>query len=163
MNLHIGIFSKNHTILLTFQVLRKVPLMKLLYRVLEFIFFLFFGGFTYYFLELFFRGFSHYSMVLCGGLAFYAVSLFNRYFEYSLHIITRLICSALIITAMELIFGIIFNLYLGKNIWNYSEHAIHYKGQICLTFSILWFFLSYPVLYIEKWIRMHLFSTNPCK
>lgn len=131
--------------------------MKTFYFTIESLFLFFFGGLTYYTIEIIFRGYSHYSMILCGGLAFYLVSLFNRHYERSLHLITRLILSSAIITATELFFGVIFNLYLGYSVWDYSEHAIHYRGQICLTFSILWFFLSVPVLFIEKWIRKQLY------
>ena len=133
--------------------------MKTFHFMIESLVLFFFGGLTYYCLELVFRGYSHYSMFLCGGLAFYLVSLFNRHFEHSLYLVTRLILSACIITLVELLFGAIFNLYLGYSIWDYSEHIIQYKGQICLTFSILWFFLSLPVFWLEKGIRI-LFSSE---
>lgn len=129
--------------------------MKKLYFIIESLFLFFFGGLIYYCLELFFRGFSHYSMFLCGGLAFLCVSLFNRKYESHLYLITRLIISSFIITAIELLFGIIFNLHLGYSVWDYSEHAIQYRGQICLTFSILWFFLSLPLFWIERRLRFH--------
>lgn len=132
--------------------------MKNFYFTIESLFLFFFGGLTYYTIEVVFRGYSHYSMILCGGLAFYLVSLFNRHYEKSLHLTTRLILSSTIITATELLFGVIFNLYLGYSVWDYSEHVIHFRGQICLTFSILWFFLSVPVLFIERWIRTVLYS-----
>lgn len=128
--------------------------MKPFYRMLEALFFFFFGGTLYYCLELIFRGHSHYSMILCGGLVFYFVSLMNRHCEKVLHLVTRLILSSMIITGTELIFGIIFNLHFGYSVWDYSEHAIHYRGQICLTFSILWFFLSLPLFWLERKIRL---------
>ena len=125
--------------------------------ITEIFFFFIFGGLTYYTIEILYRGYSHYSMFLCGGIVFYSISLFNRRYNYTLHLVTRMIVSALIITVIELLFGIFFNLILLKQVWNYSTHFYNYRGQICLTFSILWFFLSLPVLYTEEKIRFLLF------
>ncbi|MBE5955571.1 MAG: hypothetical protein E7253_03870 [Lachnospiraceae bacterium] len=129
--------------------------MKNYYSALEPLFFLFFGGITYYLIEILYRGRSHYSMFLCGGLSFYCISLFNRRYSSSLHLITRMILCTFIITSLELLFGTIFNLYLHKQVWDYSNQYFNYKGQICLTFSIFWFFLSLPVLFLEEIIRMY--------
>ncbi len=117
------------------------------------LFFILFGGTIYYYIEILYRGYSHYSMFLCGGLIFYVISLFNRCCMSSFHFVTRMIICTFIITTIELTFGIIFNLNLQMQIWDYSSHYYHYKGQVCLTFSILWFFLSFPILYIEPKIR----------
>lgn len=134
--------------------------MKSGYHILESLFFICFGGLVYYFIEITFRGFSHYSMFLCGGVIFYLISLFNRRYSASLHFVTRMIIATFIITAIELIFGIIFNLILHRQVWDYSAHYYHYKGQICLTFSILWFFLTPLVLYLEMFLRHFLFSNS---
>jgi len=127
--------------------------MKSYYRIFEFVFFIIFGGSVYYLLEILYRGRSHYSMFLCGGILFYWISLFNRRYSSSLHLITKMILCTFIITFLELLFGILFNLYLEKQVWDYSNQFYNYKGQICLTFSILWFFLSCPVLFLEEKIR----------
>lgn len=117
-----------------------------------------FGGTFYYLLEILVRERSHYSMILCGGLAFYSASLINRFFESRLFLITRMILSALVITQIELCFGLFFNLFLHQHVWDYSTHLIQYQGQICLSFSILWFFLSLPLFWLEKFFRRHLFA-----
>lgn len=121
--------------------------------ILKSLFYIFFGGITYYLIEILYRGRSHYSMFLCGGLSFYLISLFNRRYSSSFHLITKMIICTFIITFFELLFGIVFNLYLQNQIWDYSNQYYNYKGQICLTFSILWFFLSLPVLYLDEIIR----------
>jgi uncharacterized membrane protein len=132
--------------------------MKTLSSILEPLFLICLGGMLYYFMELTTRGHSHYSMMLCGGLSFYAASLINRYFEGKLSLLSRMILSAIVITLIELCFGLYFNLYLHLHVWDYSTHLIQYKGQICLTFSILWFFLSLPIFWVEKGVRKGLFS-----
>lgn len=135
--------------------------MKLYVRITEALFFICFGGSVYYGLEVIFRGFSHYSMFLCGGISFYLISRLNRRYSSSLHLITRMILCTFLILFMELLFGLVFNLFLHRQVWDYSSHYYHWKGQICLTYAIVWFFISCPVLYLESFFRRWLFSSDP--
>lgn len=132
--------------------------MKTFSSILEPLFYISLGGMAYYFLEIACRGRSHYSMILCGGLAFYCVSLMNRCLEDKLSLLSRMILASAVITIIELFFGLYFNLYLHKNVWDYSTHFINYKGQICLSFSVIWFFLSFPIFYIDRKLKIFLFS-----
>ena len=122
------------------------------YQIFELILYITLGGTIYYFIEILYRGYSHYSMFLCGGIIFYCISLFHRKYS-SLHLVTKMILCSFIITVIELIFGIIFNLWMKQGIWDYSDQFFHFRGQICLTFSVLWFFLSFPALCLEQKIR----------
>ena len=147
-----------HTI---FNIYGKVPIvMKTISSLLEPLFFICLGGIIYYFIEIAFRGESHYSMILCGGIAFYTVSFLNRHLEDRLSILSRMILSALLITLIEFWFGVYFNLYLHEDVWDYSGHFIQYKGQVCLTFTVIWFFLSLPLFWVEKYIRSHIFRIS---
>ncbi len=47
------------------------------------------------------------------------------------------LCS-LSVTAVELIFGFLFNIVLNKEIWDYSNQPFNFMGQICLLYSALW-------------------------
>lgn len=128
--------------------------MKQKYEILEAFLFIGLGGIIYCLIEILYRGYSHYSMFLCGGIVFYCISLFNRRYNQVLSLITRMFISSLIITVIEFIFGILFNLVLKQNIWDYSNQIYNYKGQICLAFSVAWFFLSLPALYLEQQLRI---------
>ena len=46
------------------------------------------------------------------------------------------------ITLYEFIAGTILNIVLGLNVWDYSNLPLNILGQICLPFSIIWYFLS---------------------
>ena len=46
------------------------------------------------------------------------------------------------ITAVEFVFGVIFNLILKKNVWDYSKMPLNVIGQICAPYSCLWVLLS---------------------
>ena len=57
------------------------------------------------------------------------------------------------ITVTELITGLILNVWLGLNVWNYSGLPFNFMGQICLQFSALWFVLSFFGIKAFDWIR----------
>ena len=52
------------------------------------------------------------------------------------------VVGAVFVTAMELVVGVPLNLFMGLNIWDYSQVPFNFLGQICLPFTVLWFFLS---------------------
>ena len=100
------------------------------------------AGFAGYpLLELLWRGKTHWSMALAGGLAGLLL------FPVCTKLGAKRIClkTAAVITAIELIFGIVFNIILRKNVWDYSEKPCNFRGQICLPYSILWFLLGIPL------------------
>ena len=58
-----------------------------------------------------------------------------------------------IITVLEFITGCIVNLWLGWNVWDYSNLPLNLLGQICLPFSTLWYFISAIGIVIDDYIR----------
>ena len=100
------------------------------------------GGIVYVLIEISYRGYSHISMFLVGGLCFVLISL-----------VLQMIISCLLITGIELITGIIVNIFLHLNVWDYSLEKFNFLGQICLKASITWFFLSLPGIYIGNFIK----------
>ena len=98
-----------------------------------------FGGFAYGLIEVLWRGYSHWSMVIAGGLSFLAFSVICR---MELPLLYMCIMGSLTVTAVELVFGLIVNRWLGLGVWDYSEIHFNLFGQICLLFSVLWGFLS---------------------
>lgn len=124
--------------------------------ITQFIFFLI-GGFLYVCIELLVRGHSAFSMFLAGGFCFVLIGLFHQRVASVLSLPIQMFLSALIITFVEFIIGLIVNLWLGKNIWDYSNQPFNYKGQICLLYTIYWFFLSFPIIYLNTWLRKYFF------
>lgn len=110
-----------------------------------------FGGSTYCAIELLYRQRTHYSMFFCSGLA---VIILLYIFQNNKDIkpVTFGIIASGIITALELIFGIIFNLVLKQNVWDYSNTPLNILGQICLPFSLIWFFFGLIIYFIFRFI-----------
>ncbi len=110
------------------------------------------GAVGYCFLELLWRGFTHPSMALAGGLSFLLISVIQHKMK-RLKFIYRCVLSGLSITAVELVFGLIFNVWLGMFVWDYSLMPLNFLGQICFLYAVLWCFLSAPALIATDLIR----------
>ena len=103
----------------------------------------FIGGFGYYSIEVLYRGFSHVTMWFCGAICLLGIFAIEWRFRET-PIVKRALYSALFITATEFVFGLVFNLWLGLNVWDYSDVPLNLLGQICLPFTLIWYFLSFP-------------------
>jgi len=124
----------------------------------KYLFLFFVGGAAYYCLEILSRGYSHYSMFLCGGLCFIGCGMLNESVKIEMSLISQMVLSSLLITALELITGCIVNLWLGWKVWDYSNLPYNFKGQICLIFSVVWFFLSLAAILLDDYLRYKLFD-----
>ena len=116
------------------------------------------GGIIYILIELGFRGYTAFSMFLLGGLCFVLIGLINEVIPWSMGIIWQGIIGSGIVTSLELIFGLILNVYLKLDIWNYSNLPFNFMGQICLYFSILWIFLSLIAIILDDYLRYWFFN-----
>lgn len=128
--------------------------------ILKFIMLFSTGGMLYGIIETLFRGFSHISMFIAGGICFVFIGLLDESRKIRIPFIMQMLISSVIITAVELVTGMIVNIGLNLNVWDYSYIPFNYKGQICLLFSIMWFFLSGIGIILEDLIRIIIFKEN---
>ena len=91
------------------------------------------GGAAYVGVELLWRGRSHISMFLAGGGCFV---LLGRLRKYTLPLPVRAVAGAGVITAVELLTGLLFN--RDYSVWDYRNMPAHLGGQICLPYTLLW-------------------------
>ena len=110
------------------------------------------GAVGYCLLELLWRGFTHPSMGIAGGLSFCLIAIIQKRLK-PLNFVYRCIASGLGITVIELIFGGIFNLWLQRNVWDYSVMPFNLLGQVCLAYTVLWCGLSAPMLILTDILR----------
>lgn len=95
------------------------------------------GAIGYAAIETIWRGYTHWSMMIAGGLCFVMFSIIAEKLKNKNILIKAAVC-ALGITAVELIFGVIFNLWLKMNVWDYSNMPFNILGQICPLFTLIW-------------------------
>lgn len=99
------------------------------------------GAVGYGLLEVLWRGYTHWSMLGAGGICFVFFAKIGEKIK-SGGIILKAIIGSGFITAIELIFGIIFNIILKKNVWDYSKLPLNLGGQVCALYSFIWAILS---------------------
>ena len=105
------------------------------------------GCFVYSLLEVSSRGFTHWTMTLTGGII---LTILYEMFTHlkNIPLWQKCILGSLIITAVEFTVGVIVNIIFGWNVWNYSDMPLNILGQICLPFTVLWFFLCIPAAFV---------------
>lgn len=100
------------------------------------------GALGYGLIEILWRGHTHWSMLTAGGLSFLGLSRIERTMR-GVSLIKKAILGCALITGIEYIFGIIFNVILKKNVWNYSRMPLNLGGQVCALYSFFWLIISF--------------------
>lgn len=115
------------------------------------------GGLVYSMIEIIYRGYTHWTMILVGGLAFYLIGCLNEHIDWCIPIYKQMLIGAIIVTVLEFISGIIVNIILKWHVWDYSDMPFNICGQICLPFSIIWFFISFLAIILDDYLRYCIF------
>lgn len=111
------------------------------------------GALIYMSLEILWRGFTHWTMGVVGGLCTVLIGLINEYFPKDTPLLVQAPIASLIVTELEYISGYILNIYLGLNIWDYSQMPLNVDGQVCLPASLLWMFLGMVAVILDDAVR----------
>lgn len=117
-----------------------------------------FGGSTYCSLEVIFRGRSHWSMVVLAFILFLLIGSLNNLFPWEMSLAKQGIIGACMVTVLEFITGCIVNIWLGWNVWDYSNMQLNILGQVCLPFSLLWILLSIVCIIVDDYLRYLMFN-----
>ncbi len=133
-------------------------MLKMQNKTLKYILLFFIGGYAYCLVEIIYRGYTHISMLIAGGLSFLVIDILNETFEYRISIISKMLISAIAITLIELVAGLIVNKWLNLNVWDYSHQPYNFMGQICLLFTNIWFLLSFVGILFSNLLNHLLFG-----
>lgn len=102
------------------------------------------GAVGYSLLEILWRGYTHWTMGIVGGICFSIIYKINCVFKKSKTVVKCLLGSGAI-TAIEFLSGVVINIVLKWNVWDYSRFRFNIKGQVCPMYSALWFVLCMPL------------------
>lgn len=127
-------------------------------KIFEYILLFIVGGLIYILIELLWDSSTHWTMFVCGGIVLICVGLLNEIIPWSMTIQSQMLCGCILITVIELIIGLIFN--RNYSIWDYRNMPYNYKGQICLSFCVVWFFVSGLAIVIDDWLRYFIFDED---
>ena len=124
----------------------------------KYAFLFWFGGSFYITMEVIYRSRSHWSMGILSGLVFIAIGALNNLWGWNVSLIIQTLAGTAIATIGEFVTGCIVNLWLGWNVWDYSNMPYNLLGQICPQFITLWVPISLIAIVIDDVIRWRFFN-----
>lgn len=107
------------------------------------------GGLAYIGIEILWRGHTHWSMGVLGGVCFVLIGLQDEMQKHP-PLWFQMLQGAAMVTGLEFLTGMIVNVWLGWNVWDYSDIPGNLMGQVCPQFSVAWFFLSAAAIKLEN-------------
>ena len=72
--------------------------------------------------------------------------------------VATMLAGAVLVTAMELVSGLVINRVLDLNVWDYSGLPYNFMGQVCLAYFFLWILVSWAAVVLEDGLRWGLFG-----
>lgn len=111
------------------------------------------GGVLYIVLELAWRGRSHWTMFILGGLCFICLGLINEVLPWDMPLWQQILIGAGLITVLEFITGCLVNLWLGWDVWDYSNMPGNILGQVCPQYFVYWMPVSLAGIVLDDWLR----------
>ena len=116
------------------------------------------GGVIYLMIEVIWRYLmnrpdTHWTMFIVGGLAFLIIGSINEYFTWEIPIWLQSIIGTIAVTVLEFISGCVLNIWLGLNIWDYSNVPLNLFGQICVPFMGAWIILVTIAIIVDDYFR----------
>lgn len=118
------------------------------------------GGASYLWIEILWRGHTHWTMGVVGGLCFIVIGLSNEILPFDIPLYLQAIIATLLVTLIELIAGLIINIWFGLSVWDYSQLPLNILGQICVPYMLLWLPLSMLAIIVYRLLRYWLFNED---
>ena len=122
-------------------------------------------GFIYCMIEILFRGWSHWSMfVLTGFLGVFCVDSINNTLSFDCDYIVQIIISTILCTIGEGISGIILNIWLQLNVWDYSKMTFgtFFFGQCNVLFCFAWMLIISIIIFYCDAYNYYILKIEPC-
>ena len=131
--------------------------MKLQRQIAKYAFLVWFGGSTYVTLEVFWRARSHWTMFVLAAVVFIMIGLLNEIWA-KWNLLVQTLVGTGIATVLEFITGLVVNVILRWDVWDYSNLPGNIMGQICPQFMILWALIVVVAIILDDIIRWKFFD-----
>lgn len=132
-------------------------MMKLQRQIAKYAFLVWFGGSTYVTLEVFWRARSHWTMFVLAAVVFIMIGLLNEIWA-KWNLLVQTLVGTGIATVLEFITGLVVNVILRWDVWDYSNLPGNIMGQICPQFMILWALIVAVAIILDDVIRWKFFD-----
>ena len=111
------------------------------------------GGVLYGLLEILWRGHTHWTMMLLAAILCIPLDIANEHIPWEFPLWLQAVLGGTAITAAELAAGLVLNVWLGLDVWDYSGVPGNIMGQVCPQFMFAWAALSAVAVWVED--RLH--------
>lgn len=117
------------------------------------------GGTVYFLLEVAFKTITghperiSWTMLVVAILLTVPVERCGAQLPWSCPLWLQALCCAALVTAVELVSGLFLNLWLGLDIWDYTDLPGNFLGQICPQYSAVWWVLCLVFIPAFDWLR----------
>ena len=108
-------------------------------------------------IEILWRGYTHWTMGILGGIVLILVGLINEV-DKDIPLLVQAPIASIVITLLEYYSGIILNIQMKLNIWDYSDLPFNVDGQVCLLYSLLWMILGMVAVILDDFVRCVIFK-----
>ena len=121
------------------------------------------GG-IYYTIEMCYRGYSHWSMFILAGICGVCfIDTPNNIYSFEMDYIKQILMSTTLCTCAEGLTGYIVNIWLGLNVWDYSNLPLSFfYGQCNLLFVGAWFILCAIGIILCDAYNYYICHIEPC-
>ena len=122
-------------------------------------------GFIYCMIEILFRGWSHWSMfVLTGFLGVFCIDSINNVLSFDCDYIVQILISTILCTIGEGISGIILNIWLQLNVWDYSKMTFgtFFFSQCNVLFCFAWMLIISIIIFYCDAYNYYILKIEPC-
>lgn len=117
------------------------------------------GGTVYFLLEVAFKTITghperiSWTMLVVAILLTVPVERAGAELPWSCPLWLQALCCSALVTAVELVSGLVLNLWLGLDIWDYTDLPGNFLGQICPQYSAVWWVLCLVFIPAFDWLR----------
>lgn len=110
------------------------------------------AGCIYLLIEMAWRGHTHWTMLPLAAVIFVCAGVLDEQ-DNPPPFFSQVILGATIATALELVAGLILNVWLGLGVWDYSNLPWNLWGQICPQFTVAWAALMAISIKLENFMH----------
>lgn len=108
------------------------------------------------------NGFSNPICGIMGAICFLVCDKINNRISWDIDLFLQGIIGSSVVTALELIVGILDRFLLKFGMWDYSTMPLNFMGVICVPFSIAWVGLTIVAIFVADAINYYGFHEEPC-
>lgn len=121
------------------------------------------GAVIYFEIELNYRYFAgtlpvHWSMPILGGICFILIGGLNEWLPWDMPLPLQSFIGSVVATVAEFISGCIVNIWMGWDVWDYSNIPFNLLGQICLPFCLAWILVATVAIILDDYLRYWLYG-----